>query len=59
LQGGGNGRLCLRVDDIRAAVAELLSKGVPADNPESKANGLLSPFRDPDGNEICLWQYTT
>jgi len=59
LQGGGNGRLCLRVDDIRAAVAELRSKGVPTENPESKSNGLLSSLHDPDGNEICLWEYTS
>jgi catechol 2,3-dioxygenase-like lactoylglutathione lyase family enzyme len=58
LQGNGNGRLCLQVDDIRAAIAELRAKGVPTEDAEMKDNGILSSFRDPDGNEICLWQYT-
>jgi catechol 2,3-dioxygenase-like lactoylglutathione lyase family enzyme len=58
LEGGGNARLCLKVDDIHSAILDLRSKGVPAQNAESKENGLLTCFYDPDGNEICLWQYT-
>jgi catechol 2,3-dioxygenase-like lactoylglutathione lyase family enzyme len=57
LQGGGNARLCLKVDDIRSAILDLSSKGVPTANPESKENGILACFYDPDDNEICLWQY--
>ena len=58
LHGGGNARLCLKVDDIRSAILHLSSKGVPTANPESKENGILACFYDPDDNEICLWQYT-
>jgi predicted enzyme related to lactoylglutathione lyase len=58
LQGSGNARLCLQVDDIHSAILDLRSKGVPIANAESKQNGLLGRFCDPDGNEICLWQYT-
>jgi len=58
LQGNGNARLCLRVDDIQASVSELRSKGVAIQDGETKENGILSCLRDPDGNEICLWQYS-
>ena len=58
LQGGGNARLCLQVDDIHSAILDLRSKGVPTANAESKETGLLTCFYDPDSNEICLWQYT-
>ena len=57
-KSGGNARLCLRVDDIQTALAELRTKGVPASAVEPKQNGLLATLQDPDGNEICLWQYT-
>ena len=57
LQGEGNARLCLQVDDIHSAILDLRSKGVPTANAERKENGLLVCFCDPDGNQICLWQY--
>jgi predicted enzyme related to lactoylglutathione lyase len=57
LQGNGNARLCLQVDDIRSSISELRAKGVDVQNAETKENGILSCFRDPDGNEVCLWQY--
>lgn len=58
LSGDGNARLCLRVDDIESAIAELRTKGVAVQDSEAKENGRLTSFRDPDGNELCLWQYT-
>ncbi len=58
LRGNGNGRLCLKVDDINAAISELRALGVRTGDAEPKDNGILAAFRDPDGNEICLWQYT-
>lgn len=58
LRGDGNARLCLKVDDIHPAISELRAKGVAIQDAETKDNGLLSCFHDPDGNEICLWQYT-
>lgn len=55
--GGANARLCLRVDDMAQARAHLLARGVPTSEPQAKDTGLLSSFRDLDGNEICLWEY--
>ncbi len=54
----GNARLCLRVDDLNAARTDLEGKGVQVSVAEDKGNGKLALFRDPDGNEIALWQYT-
>ncbi len=59
LHGCGNARLCLRVEDIQSSILELRAKGVPVQDAETKGNGFLSSFRDPDGNEVCLWQYST
>jgi len=59
LQGNGNARLCLKVDDIQSSISELRAKGVAIQDAEKKANGFLSAFSDPDGNEVCLWQYTS
>jgi len=58
LGGAGNARLALRVDDIRQAVHRLNARSVPTTLIEDKGTGLLAFFRDPDNNEICLWQYT-
>ena len=59
LQGNGNARLCFAVDDIHAAVAGLRAKGVPTSDVQPKEGGLLASFTDPDGNELCLWQYAS
>ena len=59
LRGRGNARLCLKVDDINAALAELQGQGIRTGEAAQKENGILASFRDPDGNEICLWQYTS
>ncbi|HET7441647.1 MAG TPA: VOC family protein [Terriglobales bacterium] len=58
LQGEGNGRLCLQIENMDAALAELAGKGIAATPPMIKEGGVLASFSDPDGNEICLWQYT-
>jgi catechol 2,3-dioxygenase-like lactoylglutathione lyase family enzyme len=52
----GNGRLCLRVENVEGALRELESKGVRVSSPQDKPGGVLGSFEDPDGNEICLWQ---
>jgi catechol 2,3-dioxygenase-like lactoylglutathione lyase family enzyme len=56
-RGESNARLCLRTDDIAIARQELLAKGVKTSEIERKSNGTLLRFEDPDGNEVCLWQY--
>jgi catechol 2,3-dioxygenase-like lactoylglutathione lyase family enzyme len=53
----GNARFCLKVDNVEEALRELRVKGVPTGQPEAKSNGVLGSFFDPDGNELCLWQY--
>jgi len=53
----GNARLCLRVDSIEEALQALESKGVHTNPAQRKGKGMLGSFEDPDGNEICLWQY--
>jgi catechol 2,3-dioxygenase-like lactoylglutathione lyase family enzyme len=57
LQGNGNARLCLEVEDIHTSIMELRTKGVATQDAETKENGILASFRDPDGNELYLWQY--
>ena len=58
LSGGGNARLSLGVDDIQQATRELQARGVATSPIKEEPGGLLSFFHDPDGNELCLWQYT-
>ena len=57
LRGDGNARLCLKVDDITQAVEYLKMKGIHSSEIQKVENGKLASFQDPDGNEICLWQY--
>jgi predicted enzyme related to lactoylglutathione lyase len=56
--GGGNARLCLKVDDIQTTLLELQQKGVVTSQPKKETGGVLASFQDPDGNEVCLWQYS-
>lgn len=59
ISGSGNGRLCLQVPDIRESVRQLRERGVEAGEVREVAGGDLAFFHDPDGNELCLWQYAT
>ena len=56
LPGTGNARLSLGVADIQQAIRELQARGVPTTPVKQEPQGLLSFFKDPDGNELCLWQ---
>ena len=58
ISGGGNARLCLRVDDIEQASEDLRSRGIPVGSTHVVDNGRLASFEDPDGNELVLWQYS-
>jgi predicted enzyme related to lactoylglutathione lyase len=58
LPGSGNARLSLGVADIHQATRQLEAKGVATTPVKAEPGGLLSYFKDPDGNELCLWQYT-
>lgn len=57
LRDGGNARLCLRVADVEQALKQLQGKGARTGQAQRKATGVLGCVEDPDGNEICLWQY--
>jgi catechol 2,3-dioxygenase-like lactoylglutathione lyase family enzyme len=57
LMGNGNARLCLRVDNVEQALEELQAKGISTKPAEPRQTGVLGSFYDPDGDEICLWQY--
>lgn len=59
VSGSGNARLCLQVQDIHESVAQLRQRGVETSDVKAVTGGLLAFFEDPDGNELCLWQYTT
>jgi catechol 2,3-dioxygenase-like lactoylglutathione lyase family enzyme len=56
--GPGNARLCLQVKEMKGAVTQLKSHGVEISDIKTEPGGLLAFFKDPDGNELCLWQYT-
>ena len=56
LSGNGNARLSLLVPDIEQATRELNARGVTTTPIREEPGGLLSYFKDPDGNELCLWQ---
>ena len=56
LPGTGNARLSLGVKNIQEAVRALNALGVPTTPIKQEPGGLLSFFKDPDGNELCLWQ---
>ncbi len=55
--GSANARVSLGVKDIKEATQELQRRGVATTPIKEEPGGLLSFFKDPDGNELCLWQY--
>ena len=57
LGGSGNARLCLKVSDMKQTVHDLKDRGVRVGDIRMVQNGMLAPFKDPDGNELMLWQY--
>lgn len=56
LPGTGNARLSLEVADIQRATKALEVRGVKTTPVRQEPGGMLSYFKDPDGNELCLWQ---
>ncbi len=56
LPGTGNARLSLGVTDIQQATRELQARGVATTPVKEEPGGLLALFKDPDDNELCLWQ---
>jgi catechol 2,3-dioxygenase-like lactoylglutathione lyase family enzyme len=58
VSGSGNARLCFQAQDIRETIVQLQGRGVKTSEVKAEPGGLLVFFNDPDGNELCLWQYT-
>jgi len=57
-QYSGNARLCLRVPSVAEAIRNLEAKRVPTSEAEVKDSDILASLKDPDGNEICLREYS-
>jgi catechol 2,3-dioxygenase-like lactoylglutathione lyase family enzyme len=55
--GNGNARLCLSVPDVEQTLEELHARGIGTSGIKKKHGGKLAFFHDPDGNELCLWEY--
>ena len=55
--GNGNARLCFTVSDLLQTLQQLRERGVGTSEIRNKKGGKLAFFHDPDGNELCLWQY--
>lgn len=55
--GSGNARLCFSVANLQETLERMHNRGVPTGKIKEKKDGRLAFFRDPDGNELCLWEY--
>ncbi|MGB9071201.1 MAG: VOC family protein [Terriglobales bacterium] len=55
--GNGNARLCFAVSDLNETLQQLHARGIRTSDIKNKKGGKLAIFRDPDGNELCLWEY--
>jgi catechol 2,3-dioxygenase-like lactoylglutathione lyase family enzyme len=55
--GNGNARLCFAVSDLTETLEQLHARGIATSRIKNKKDGRLAFFRDPDGNELSLWEY--
>ena len=55
--GNGNARLCFTVNNLEETLEALHARGIQTSNIRLKKDGKLAFFRDPDGNELSLWEY--
>lgn len=57
LDPGNRWMLNLRIDDLDAMVAELRGAGIEVEpHAEEYPNGRFAELRDPDGNQVQLWE---
>ncbi len=54
--GSGNARLCFSVANLQETLEQMRKQGISTSKIKEKKDGRLSFFRDPDGNELCLWE---
>lgn len=45
------------MSDVDETVEQLHTRGIQTSDIRVKKNGRLAFFHDPDGNELCLWEY--
>src|SRR5208283_2170665 len=57
--GSGNARLCFAVANLRETLAEMHARGIATSKCKEEKGGRLAFFHDPDGNELCLWEYAS
>ena len=55
--GSGNARLCFSVSNLQETMEQMHARGIPTSDIRNKKGGKLVLFRDPDDNELCLWEY--
>jgi predicted enzyme related to lactoylglutathione lyase len=55
--GSGNARLCFSVANLAETLQQMQKRGISTSKIKEKKGGKLALFRDPDGNELCLWEY--
>ncbi len=55
--GNGNARLCFGVSDLKQTLEQLHARGISTSEIKKKKGGKIAFFRDPDGNELSLWEY--
>jgi catechol 2,3-dioxygenase-like lactoylglutathione lyase family enzyme len=55
--GSGNARLCFSVANLPETLEEMHARGIPTSDIKDKKGGKLAFFCDPEGNELCLWEY--
>jgi len=55
--GSGNARLCFSVANLPQTLEQMHAHGVATSKIKQKKDGKMAFFRDPDGNELCLWEY--
>lgn len=55
--GNSNARLCFSVPNLDETVEQLNKHGIATSDIKNKKDGRLAFFRDPDGNELSLWEY--
>lgn len=54
--GNGNARLCFGVSNLAATLEQLHARGILTSEIRNKRGGKVAFFRDPDGNELSLWE---
>ena len=55
--GNGNARLCFSVTHLQETLEQMHTLGIATSDIKNKQGGKLAFFRDPDGNQLCLWEY--